>query len=552
MPPTPMNVQDMGADTGESKRSEGGPSTATMINLNNLTYNLEPDLSVVTNATFKQHFFQQTEYSNNQRATCILNTGADYVDTRRRWVVFTLVPPDAATDPVTFGPMGSVLNLINRVTVASRSGDELSRTRRLNLCKASLLPYKMDSEWWKSTGSSLGQNATLYDGTKGADGQTGSLEPMRFVIPLYLLSDLFGYGRFLPSMLTSGMRIEIEWEQPDVAFTPMLGKETIVTDAAKGSGWDTYTIKDLHINARSIQLTDAVQRHLNELSATNGLEIVYTDWETTEQAKVAGTQINLEVRKASSRALKAYGKIRYSEAKEGTRDSMVSAPFSSVQHQWQLGSLYFPHQPIKASKDTKPFSASQESYLHLLDSFTPKSGIAKSAMPLRGPGIEKLPGAVVTRTADFTMTSAGSFADTKSGDHIVFFNTSDAGYAKHIPIIREVKSKTDANVVVLTEDFTVENGGTIVYGRPYKLRESYHDREPTSFGVKTNFQNNASLLACCLERSALFNLSGIPINNSRVLLLRATTYDTADKDVTIFLQYVKLARVFLNNCEVEQ
>jgi hypothetical protein len=60
-----------------------------------------------------------------------------------------------------------------------------------------------------------------------------------------------------------------------------------------------------------------------------------------------------------------------------------------------------------------------------------------------------------------------------------------------------------------------------------------------------------------LERSDLFNLSGVPINNSRVLSARVE-YDQSivgtprGRDVTVFLKYVRLARVFLNNVEVEQ
>ena len=89
-----------------------------------------------------------------------------------------------------------------------------------------------------------------------------------------------------------------------------------------------------------------------------------------------------------------------------------------------------------------------------------------------------------------------------------------------------------------------------------------------------------------LERSSLFNLAGVPVNNSRVLALHAklraggVTYqqsatlspgedtgeglfstvvssdvinaNNGDRSLFIFLKYVKLARVFLNNVEVEQ
>jgi len=528
---TPMNAQNMGA-------GGGGPDTKTMISINNLVYNLEPDLSTVSNATHKQHFFQQNDYKSSQRATCILNTGADYVDTRRSWLVFSLELLEAPAAGVQFGPYGSALNLINRVTVSSRSGDELSRCRRLNLKKASILPYKMDTEWWESVGQSMG---------KGKIMKKGGLSH-RFVIPLYCLSDLFGYGRFIPSMLTSGMRIEIEWENAEIAFAPI---EDNVIDSF------TYTIHDLHINARSVQLTDACQRYLNELSSSSGLEIVYTDWETTEQTNVSGGQINLEVRKAASRALKAYGKI-VDNAEEGTRDSMASCLFSCTQHQWQLGSLYFPQQPIKTSFDGDAFYASQESYLHCLDSFVAKSGIYKSAMPFDPPPGELLES--FTKESERKITRLEATEEEKS-----LFYTGAACVLISVdrpPLIRVVESvEFEAEVEAVPNQsvrvppklkvtfFKDIPAGSYIYNL---IRLNPQARRQSAFGAESSFQTNGSLLACCLERSALFNLSGIPINNSRILLLRATLAKRTEVDVTIFLQYVKLARIFMSNCEVEE
>ena len=64
------------SDAGSSSRRQG------MLAVNDLTYLLEPDLSVAVNVTHKNHFFQSTKYTNSQRAVCILNSGADYIDTR--------------------------------------------------------------------------------------------------------------------------------------------------------------------------------------------------------------------------------------------------------------------------------------------------------------------------------------------------------------------------------------------------------------------------------------------------------------------------------------
>ena len=74
----------------------------------------------------------------------------------------------------------------------------------------------------------------------------------------------------------------------------------------------------------------------------------------------------------------------------------------------------------------------------------------------------------------------------------------------------------------------------------------------------------------------MFNLAGVPVNNSRVLALRANlspysfepTMENTNTNVamsngsvqqtvkqrnfTVYLKYVKLARIFLNNIEIEQ
>ena len=77
------------------------------------------------------------------------------------------------------------------------------------------------------------------------------------------------------------------------------------------------------------------------------------------------------------------------------------------------------------------------------------------------------------------------------------------------------------------------------------------------YGKPGSFSGGVHTLAVSLERSSLFNLSGIPINNSRVLALRGqfssdpSEISTSSR-VNIYLKYVKLARIFLNNVEVEQ
>ena len=74
--------QDMDANAGGGGQSNSQDMSKRqgLMAVNDLNYVLEPDLSVASNKTHKNHFFQSNEYTPNQTAICILNSGADYID----------------------------------------------------------------------------------------------------------------------------------------------------------------------------------------------------------------------------------------------------------------------------------------------------------------------------------------------------------------------------------------------------------------------------------------------------------------------------------------
>ena len=82
-----MDIDDNKQGGGDLSKRQG------LISVNNLTYVLEPDLSVATNKTHKVHYFQANNYTSGQNAICILNSGADYIDTRRSWLQFDVTLP---------------------------------------------------------------------------------------------------------------------------------------------------------------------------------------------------------------------------------------------------------------------------------------------------------------------------------------------------------------------------------------------------------------------------------------------------------------------------
>jgi hypothetical protein len=698
----------MSNDMGGGK-DEGADARMGMIQINDLVYKLETDLSVAINRTHKTQFFQNQTYTNAQTAIAIVNSGADYIDPRRSFFTFELVIPVTpvmsyvntfAAGPLRqsasrdfrdaviscyFGKNGSVLNLIDSVTVSTRSGDELSRISDFGQLQNMIIPEMFGAEWRDSIGQEIGlgsfvggRNDSTFLDSDNTDARmegyvrvgTFSSEQRRqkFAIPLYLLSPVFNYGRLLPSMLMSGLRIEIKWKNLDLAcqqfwegvpaqfpadanlnisdaeeteFKQFLGTSTVsgalgaldntafpvaetkwaytagegtagvlqmsggdnsafgkvyessglrvwnvgdqiviplavgtvfadtatftITDFPPANdrvvnvsstwnggdftatsplgtidgvvvgAWRTvqrrplpyqrdfgapayagryttpslpltsYEIKYPEIALCSVQLTDAIQRTLNELSSVNGLEIVYADWDRTSTPveKSTATPIYTEVRKSASRALMVAARVVRSSPLPHRYDGFASCAGSYWNHwQLQLGSLYFPQQRVDNGNTVaelkhdavlaNSFSYTQDAF----DRYHPKA--APTMVSMRGAGI------------DFNK---------------LYLHPTEV-HAEH---------------------------GPYAYLSPY-----------SAFGKWGSYVNGGTTLGVTLERSTLFDLSGIPINNSRTLALRGeisfgNTADTAGDlsgdfraTLFVFLKYVRLARVFLVNAEVEQ
>ena len=561
-------------ETGEAAGGDPRGNRQGLLAVNDLNFVMPPDLSVSVNNTFKNHFTQSSSYSNQQRAVLIFNSGADYGDMR----CSTLNLSITHTSPnfAFFGKNGSILNIIRSITLSSRSGDEISRVTDLNHLCQQTIPFKYSKNWMETVGQGIGIGEGVYP--------TGhNIAKRTFSIPLYLLSDFFAYGRLMPAMVLSGMKIDIEWEDPAIAFQSI----TPTADTVPVGAVSSYTVDNIFVALRSVQLTDRTQRVLNEMSAVNGLEIVYCDHERTEVDNQSSTTLHLEVRKAASRALKAYITARpTADTTSGLKDSFRTESFDYLQWQWQLGSLYFPQQPIKATEQT-PSRAIPESYQHTLVAFNTYKGDQTrcSACPLRKKGDYLDTSAVayvddstvVAPTGTFAITAAGLGLDRLDGTGTTFtteFAVGDHFYhpaartSANLRTVTAITSDTNlqftpavgADVAGPSTDWDTYRTGDVMKGTEFEGgRTTWHQDTNvranylgSADGHDGTFANGRTVLTVLLERSDLFNLTGVPINNSRVLSCHATFKTTRPRIVTIFLKYVRLARVFLNNVEVEQ
>ena len=332
-----------------------------IIDVNNLSYNLKPDLSVTTSRTTTTQFFQNQDYAENSTMVCILNTGASFVYGPNSTLAFDIkVAKKSGTSIPELGCFfpapGSAANIFSRITIMSRSGVVLERIDSVNQLAAIKFAYQHDASYSKTIGSMMGYVSPTF--------KTTSNQQQRFVIPLSLISGLFAYENLLPSALMSGLRIEI-------ALTPAYQAFSLqVTDAVNNDWTYGYSVINPRIQCDAYMLTDSIMRTLNEASASSGLEIVFPTYFTTIQSR-SSTLLNMESRRACSRALSAF----YTEQLPVTDWIYTKSPMMSValndangptSVQFRAGSLYFPNTAIS---NDNPLICAPENYQMALQTF---------------------------------------------------------------------------------------------------------------------------------------------------------------------------------------
>lgn len=518
------------AASGPSSGSNGETAKRGLIAVNNLRYELPPDLSVVTSRTNVDHFFHSTSYTANQRMVAQLNSGSAYIDPQNTYLTFDLTVASGDTNErITFGD-GSAVNLFEDLSIVSRSGDEIERSEAIWNLAPEQDRAEHGEEWFKSTGELMGYRripyrgqvsgrdafvvggtdiaadiglsdtnivkyGTLDVGALAARTNTGAASTrQRYCIPMGCLSQFFrSTDKLIPAALASGLRFEFTLRAG--IWTPFVkiaqGASRAIDDT--GANVPTWTINNPRIVCDSYQLTDSIQRAMNETIASSGIEMPFVAVHHTTYATGGQNSVQVELRKAVSRALTLTTKLHNPEQAESETwdatwtpsrvDTTVPAtPVRRVgtgsgftEFQVRVGSLYFPHQRLRAPD---PSSCQRELWHHTL------------------------------------------------------------------------------------------RGSRSAFKRP----------SHASASTWIDFITNHNVIWTDLERSNVQNLTGIPVNNSRVIELAATfgeqagviTYTGAyqavphvdgsvvgspastNASLSLYLHYVRLVRVFLNNVEVEE
>lgn len=336
-----------------------------IIDINNLNYSLKPDLSVTTSRTTTTQFFQNQSYAENSTMVCILNTGSSFIYGPNSTLVLDVLPTNAGGTAGTINGVkltnpGSAASLIQRITIMTRSGVVLERIDGSHVLSAIKSYYEHTNEWQTGVGSLMGMDSGNFAiGTAADTLAVGTT--YRFEIPMSILSGLFQYENLLPSALMSGLRIELTLNPGSQCL--------IAADGTAGTNYG-YQIFTPRIMCDSYMLTDSITRSLNESAASSGLEIVFKTYFTTVGSRSNTNVINVESRRACSRAMSAF----YMELTPRTTANnqvnplvteAVSASTGPVQTQWRAGSLYFPNSAISGTSA----QVSAENYQMALQTF---------------------------------------------------------------------------------------------------------------------------------------------------------------------------------------
>lgn len=317
---------------------DGGGAMSNLLKLNKLNFTVPKSFSVVTKRSQVRTKAQNSNYTENDTMSILCNSGDLFWYGKNSYLIFEveMISADLGIETAAFGKRGSAINLFDTVTLTSASGTEIDRREQVYIDAYLNDCFKCQESYWKTMkeveGASLvddGQEVTRIAGTA----------VKRYIVPLRCLSHLFDSENLLPANLMSGMRIDITLNRKQIAF--------LWSGTYTGTPVTAYAIKNLEIVADAYQLSDAVTKKLNQISATSGLEVLYNG--VLQNSRVTGsTEILLNTTQSCSRAVRVVAFNRLKTSAEAYNQDSIRGEGASKYTSFQInvGSLYYPLQTI--------------------------------------------------------------------------------------------------------------------------------------------------------------------------------------------------------------
>ena len=331
--------------------SMNGGLAESLLQVNQLSYRLPPQISIASKCTHVINYPQQSSYNQGQTMIFDCQTGSQFVDPAASYLRFVVKPSDSLHG---FGS-GSSANIFSRIVVRTASGKELSRVEDARLIIKMLEVYNYSNDWKNTVGVAQGYSKVTGDATTYCDAvpSTGKV----FVLPIQCLMPCMNpHGaKLVPPNIMSGLRIEMALASSNNAFCSV-SQSAPLTLAS-------YTVEQSEMHLKVHELADAFQRKIQEMSQ-NGLNYLYKEHFHNIVSPGANSNINFDVKKACSKALTARILVRPSVIAPG-RDTLASAVYNFTKIQTHIGSDYFPNQPLQVD-GTPSLDNINESYYYSL------------------------------------------------------------------------------------------------------------------------------------------------------------------------------------------
>jgi len=295
-----------------------------LMRVNQLAYEFPAQLSVSTRRHRVTNYFQRNSYAQGETMVLDSQTGSAFVCGPDSYLSFVLTTTVAGT----FGS-GSVLNLFRTVRVKTRGGQELNRIENFNVLASKYAKWTKSNDWVASEAQVLGFAGSEIHGT-------GVATATRYTIPLKYIAPIFAQSKLLPPQLCEGLRIELDTENHDTALAGVTG---------------TYSITVPQILFDATTIADAFSRRIGELSATQGLNIMFSNFYSNQVSGSGGqTSFNYDIKKAASKCMRLWVVSRKNaNINTAASDSLGSLPMDYSSVSTHIGADYIPNVPIRAT-----------------------------------------------------------------------------------------------------------------------------------------------------------------------------------------------------------
>jgi len=306
--------------------------------LNDLEYKFPSHLSIQVRRHRTQSFFQRSVYPPRDTMVIDSQTGSSFVSGCDSYLTFNFKPVGGDGN---WGS-GSVLNLFSTIRVKTRGGQEINRIENFNVLMAKHPKWTNDNDWMHAEGRALGfadfvNGSTLANGVNVNKLHTFYANNTYAVaIPLKYIAPIFAQDKLLPPQLMEGLRLEIELESS--------------ANACVGGAITAYDISQPRILFDCTTIGDSFARRVGEMAATQGLNIMYSNFYSNQvSGSSAGQQnFNYDVKKAASLAMRLWTISRdVAQVQSAAADSLGSLPFDYSSLSCHIGSDYFPNVPIR-------------------------------------------------------------------------------------------------------------------------------------------------------------------------------------------------------------